>query len=578
MGAIARDRRARRAWRGAAVGLLASLALAAHRPVDAATYVATNAAELQTLSDGLVAGDLLLVEPGNYTLSTWRIRNLAGRRDAWIEIRAGDAGPVRITGNANQNVVNVDNVSFVRISGFEITYSGGNSDIDGLKFNAGTNSDHVILDRLWVHDITGVALNSKAGELSHLDVSGCHLHDTGGTGEGMYLGCNGAACWIRDSVIRQNLVHDMHGSQGDGIEIKPGSFRNVVEDNVVFRTNGWVGITLYRTQRGNFADNNLVRRNASWDSGECFFAAAETTLVDNLAFGCDYGINTNDHSGLGVSDLVIAHNTVFDCPAAGIRLGSWSIGTGLMAAANNASYQPGGGAPALRAPSGLGSALVEANVHFGGNEWGGGSSVGQPPATDLENPAGAPGAIDLGPAAGSTLLDAGRASGSVTTRDFELKARSDGAPDVGAYEGAGGVAWPLAEDFKPLPEDAGPVAVSDGTGAGAPLRVTRSAPDALRLTWDADGCRSWNYHLLSGPLAQVATLGADERSCYLGNRGVHDSALVQDGVSRWYLIVGGGDSQQAGPLGRDSFGAWRPVDPALGSCGLEVEEPPRDCN
>ena len=66
-----------------------------------------------------------------------------------------------------------------------------------------------------------------------------HVHHTNGTGEGFYLGCNNNACTMFDSLIEGNYIHDTNQptvSQGDGIEIKVGSYGNVVRDNLI---HGW---------------------------------------------------------------------------------------------------------------------------------------------------------------------------------------------------------------------------------------------------------------------------------------------------------------------------------------------------
>ena len=458
-----------RSWWPHSLVVLALLA----GPAGAATYVATNPSELQTYTDQLVAGDTLLVAAGTYTMATWRIRNIAGTAAAGIDIRP-QSGSVVIAGDDGQNVVNIDNVSYVTVTGFEITYVGSSSDIDGVKFNAGTNSDHVTLAELHIHDVTGVGLNSKATELSFFDVVHCHIHDTNGTGEGIYFGCHDGTCLVRDGFIRNCWIHDTNGSQGDGIEIKRSSYRNVLEDNVVHDTNGYPGITMYRTDRGNAADNNVVRRNAVWGSGEGIFAVGETNIENNVVLACGTGISTRDYGGWGMSDLVVANNTVYACSSECVGLRDWGGAGGGMAYRNNAAFQDSAAATAINAPSGIGAATSDHNVHYGTASIAG-SSPGLAPAQEFVAPSTVPGVIDLYPLAGSTLFEGGAGGTGIPADDFNLSARPVGAAvDAGAYErdGAGNPGWQIDAGFKPL----GPRAGFTGT----PL--TGPAPLAVQFT------------------------------------------------------------------------------------------------
>src|SRR6185295_7349946 len=96
-----------------------------------------------------------------------------------------------------------------------------------------------------------------------------------------YLGCNDDACRIIDSVIADNYIHDIGGSQGDGIEVKTGSYGNIVEDNVIVRPN-FPGITMYGFTGAHA--NNIVRRNLVWhakaDNG--IQVVGQIEVYDNL--------------------------------------------------------------------------------------------------------------------------------------------------------------------------------------------------------------------------------------------------------------------------------------------------------
>ncbi len=114
----------------------------------------------------------------------------------------------------------------------------------------------------------GISCNRGGGgsDCNSLVIRRNEIFDTGvggNTGEGMYLGCNGDDCRIYDSVIELNYVHDTRsGSQGDGIELKYGSYGNIVCDNVIIRTN-YPGILsssfpAMAGRRPNLIERNLV--------------------------------------------------------------------------------------------------------------------------------------------------------------------------------------------------------------------------------------------------------------------------------------------------------------------------------
>src|SRR5262249_55609082 len=154
--------------------------------------------------------------------------------------------------------------------------------------------DHGTLEDLVIHALgdVGISCNRDGETCDQMTFRHNEIFDTGaaGTGEGMYLGCNDAACTFSNSIVELNYIHDLGGDQGDGIEIKTGSFGNTVRDNVIVRSN-YPGITMY-----GFAGNgapNVVERNLVWHT------------VDN-------GIQI-------VGQVVVRNNIVIDCGNNGIQ-------------------------------------------------------------------------------------------------------------------------------------------------------------------------------------------------------------------------------------------------------------------
>ena len=133
--------------------------------------------------------------------------------------------------------------TYLSIRGLEITGNGG----DGVNMS-GTLS-FITLEDLVIHDID-VGINFR-NTMNNITVRRNHIYNTGiggGTGEGLYVGCNNATCIVSNSLIEQNWVHDsLPGTtQGDGIEVKVGSHSNIVRDNVVYNR-AYPGIFVYGT-------------------------------------------------------------------------------------------------------------------------------------------------------------------------------------------------------------------------------------------------------------------------------------------------------------------------------------------
>src|SRR4029078_9569758 len=113
-----------------------------------------------------------------------------------------------------------------------------------------------------------------------------HIHHTNGTGEGLYLGCNNDTCRVANSVIEWNHVHHTNSptvEQGDGIELKEGSYGNTIRHNVVHDTN-YPGIITYTT-RGN-GPPNRIEGNVMWNTNRSAIqSAADAIIRNNVVLG-----------------------------------------------------------------------------------------------------------------------------------------------------------------------------------------------------------------------------------------------------------------------------------------------------
>lgn len=433
------------AWCALVASCLAGLALCT------ATYAAQREIRpgdsFEAAVESLAPGDTLIVHAGTYS-DTGRISiSVRGTPSLPVVIRGavGEARPL-ITRPATatlQNTINVEGATHLTIRGLEIVGNGG----DGVNLNS--LPSYITLEDLLIHDVdVGVNVRSSA---DHLAVVRNHIHHTGrdgGTGEGMYIGCNYAACVVRDSVFAENWIHDTQVStQGDGIEVKHGSHSNIVRDNVIHDT-GYPCVLVYGTQGGG---RNVVEGNVLWNCGDSGIqAAADAVIRNNLILDSPgSGFNSQDHQGATPQNLEFVHNTVVGGSPC-LRLSNWGGKTGLVLS-NNAVYCESGGY-SISSVSGV---AIAGNVLVPGTSAlpSAGYRTGRSAAQDFLDAD----SYNVYPSADSPLIDAG-AIVWVTGVDFNGTART-GPPEAGAYAWttAANPGWTVTAGFKGVGSSQPPV-------------------------------------------------------------------------------------------------------------------------
>ena len=412
----------------------------------------TPADDVEVAMNALLPGDELILAGGTYTVTNLTSISIAGTEVSPIIIRAKDGEqPHIMRPNANQNIIDFTMAHYVEVHGIE--FSGGSA---GVRLG---DVNNFTLESCEIHSTADVALraNNSGSVYDKLRIIGNHIHDTDDTGEGMYLGCNNNACQVSNSVIQGNYVHHTNQNsvvQGDGIELKEGSFGNIIADNVIHDTN-YPCILTYSTV-GNGAAN-IVERNVMWNCGDhAIQSAADTTIRNNIILSAVAdGIRCQPHQSGAPQNIQIVHNTVVKANNNAIRCSGI---VGAVTIANNALYAQNNNA--IRVDGDLGALSVLGNVGVGGLQ---GLSSGFDATGDLMTDlvaatyTGAP-PNDVFPAVGSALVAAGDAT-AVVDIDFNGTSRN-GVADVGAYayDAAGNPGWTIGEGFK--------VPVAGGGGEG----------------------------------------------------------------------------------------------------------------
>lgn len=392
------------------------LALGIGRSALASIIEITPADNYRSAMQTLVAGDTLILHGGSYPLSSFFELVLNGTAKAPITIRAAEAEqPVISYVNASQNIVNIRNSSHVIIDGIE--FSGGSR---GIRLQA---SSDITMRNCHIHHTAANAIsaNDVGSDYARLDFIHNEIDHAGATAEGFYLGCNDDACRIHDSLVANNYIHDLNGpsvTQGDGIEIKAGSYANIVRDNVIHDT-GYPGITLYHTF-GNGAPN-IIERNLIWNSGDNGIqVTADAILRNNVVRGsAAHGIGIHPAQGGAVGSLQIINNTVLKAAGDAIHLNAVS---GSVLIANNALYAADGRAVYADGTTGLITMLANAGHGTLAGVSSGFNAAGNISADFTSaNYSGSP-PMDLVPQAG--ILAGSANSTFLASDDFNLRSRS----------------------------------------------------------------------------------------------------------------------------------------------------------
>ncbi len=404
--------------------------------------------EFEKVANALQPGDELVLHAGTYSQNGRRAVTAKGTAERPIIIRAAEGETPLLTRPAD-NRDRQNNIEFVDCAHLVIRglrFQGGSS---GVRFIRG---HHITLEDCEIFETGNNALTMNSGDCHAFVIRRNHLHHTGLStsrateGEGMYIGCHTGSCRTTDSLIEANYIHHTRGTSdggNDGIEIKAGSYGNVIRNNVIHDTNigrKYPGIFVY----GGGAGTNVVEGNAIWNAGEGIQVVSDAIVRNNIIFNCAAtGITAAPHAAMPrIRNATIVHNTIFNAPV-GVRM-RWANATNVVFA-NNAVYCPKGAALDVN----TGAALLRNNyVHGrlvgievdGARLFDGGEPMSAFAETTRES---------FWPKAGSALL--GQADSTLAPAlDFNRAKRT--APfDVGAYESDGQAqnpGWSIRPEFK----------------------------------------------------------------------------------------------------------------------------------
>ena len=297
----------------------------------------TPGSSFEAAVESLQPGDTLVVHAGTYADSGRIGITVRGTAALPVVVKGadGEARPIitRPAGAAVQNTINIEGATYLTIKGLEIIGNGG----DGINMS-GTPS-FITLEDLDIHDVD-VGINFRSS-MNNITVRRNQIRRTGiggGTGEGMYVGCNDATCIVHSSLIENNWIHDaLPGTtQGDGIEVKVGSHSNTIRDNVIYNM-PYPGIFVYGTGANPV---NVVEGNVIWNCLEGIYAVADAVVRNNIVITSGTGLSLYSHVQVAQMKNVTAVNNTLYGNDDGLYV-RWGGSLSNMVLANNAVYSPG---------------------------------------------------------------------------------------------------------------------------------------------------------------------------------------------------------------------------------------------
>lgn len=308
----------------------------------------------------LKPGDELVLHDGIYCQTGRRLIAVSGAPGRPVVIRAAEGASPVLTrpddprGPQRHQGTEVDGAHLV-IRGLRF-----HRGIRGLVFHAGAH--HITLEDSEIAYTANNGLTLNNGDTDRFVIRRNHIHHTGnldpviGTteGEGMYIGCNRAECIASNHLIEDNLIHHTHATAGggnDGIELKYGSYGNVVRGNVIHSILPGRGairfpcIFSYGVRDRDIDRPNLIEGNRLSGCGEAIQVVADTIVRNNLVLNSETALATYYHEQVPVQRNVrIVNNTFHGSPVVlefGLNAETWEprrpAPSGIVFA-NNAIY------------------------------------------------------------------------------------------------------------------------------------------------------------------------------------------------------------------------------------------------
>lgn len=189
------------------------------------------------------------------------------------------------------------------------------------------NSSNIVFRRNTIHDVGQACIAvQKNSSFVTVEDNVCFNTglNTGEFGEGIYIGTGslGDLDNTNNVIVRNNIIHD---TTDEGIELKPGTYENIVEGNLLYNISTPFGptvgaIEISERNAGNQSwtgnPSHIIRDNIVYSSVTAIRLGTGSTAYNNLIYNIQsghYGIYVNNINGDGFTRFIY-HNTV-DLPS-----------------------------------------------------------------------------------------------------------------------------------------------------------------------------------------------------------------------------------------------------------------------
>ncbi len=273
-------------------------------------------ASIQQALNAAHAGDIVTVLTGTYPEALVFPRS-GSEISGYITLRAGTGATVTVDPNADTDAILIENRSYLKISGIEVTNSHGVSDGAGIRVRGWGDRIEIRNNRMYGltgSDAVGIMiLGNSATPISRVVIDGNYIHDCEpAQSEALVLNGN-----VTGFEVTNNTVHDVNNI---GIDFIGGE-----------SWTGNYGVAREGVCRGNHVYRARSNYGGGYAAGIYVDGGRDIVIEGNSVHECDLGIEIGaENPGYNVTGVIVRNNIVYDNDKAGIVFGGYEQARGRV--------------------------------------------------------------------------------------------------------------------------------------------------------------------------------------------------------------------------------------------------------
>lgn len=273
---------------------------------------------IQRACDLARPGDTIHVAPGTYQEKL--VIKVSGTAGAYVTLKAEPGVVLSGKDVKGDNMILIENLSYLKVTGFEITDHLGVKDGSGIRVKG--HGSHIELRNNKIHKIRGrdamgitIYGTDVNAPIEHLVVDGNEIYDCDpARSEALTLNGN-----ISHFEVTNNVVHDVNNI---GIDFIGGEAWTSGDASKVARNGLCKGNKVYRC-RANYEDG--------YAAGIYVDGGRDIVLEDNIVTQCDLGLEVGaENKGSVASGIVVRNNFLFLNDKAGLVFGGYEKSAGRV--------------------------------------------------------------------------------------------------------------------------------------------------------------------------------------------------------------------------------------------------------